>query len=238
MAARLGRSIVPAGVEQMILNRLPGEVFCSVHVHLQPCCAAACAEAAHPSTHETATVAGGRSLSNNTFVRCYLTSLFGLNATGALSRARRGCCSQSFQGRENGQPACSRLPRHQCTFPQLGAANVCCVPHCSFARPFDELYFDAVQGRVERHSLVRVVRAGQIIHEGKLADMRHVDEVVKVAAEGTECGLKLKDFTKIREGDVIEAFSNVERKYTMDEAKTRYLKKLSQMAKGRASSRP
>jgi translation initiation factor IF-2 len=91
---------------------------------------------------------------------------------------------------------------------------------------------------MERQSSVRVVRNGQIIHEGKLADMRHVDEVVKIVAQGTECGLKLKDFVKIKEGDVIEAIAMVERKFSMDEARTLYLKKLGQMAKERENNRP
>ncbi len=68
------------------------------------------------------------------------------------------------------------------------------------------------EGRVTRNALVRVVRDGVVIHEGKIASLRRFKDDVKEVAAGYECGISIEDFNDIHEMDQIEA-------YVMEEVK-------------------
>lgn len=61
-------------------------------------------------------------------------------------------------------------------------------------------------GKVQRNSMVRVVRDGIVIHEGELASLKRFKDDVKEVATGYECGLSINNYNDIKEGDVIEAY--------------------------------
>ena len=60
-------------------------------------------------------------------------------------------------------------------------------------------------GVVERNSLVRILRSGVVIFEGKMASLRRFKDDVKEVKAGYECGITIANFNDIKEGDVIEA---------------------------------
>ena len=60
-------------------------------------------------------------------------------------------------------------------------------------------------GEVQRDSLVRVIREGVVVYEGKLASLRRFKDDVKVVKAGYECGLSIENFNDIKEGDIVEA---------------------------------
>ena len=60
-------------------------------------------------------------------------------------------------------------------------------------------------GVVERNSLVRILRNGVVIFEGKMASLRRFKDDVKEVKAGYECGITIADFNDIKEGDVFEA---------------------------------
>ncbi len=60
-------------------------------------------------------------------------------------------------------------------------------------------------GAIERNSLVRVLREGIVIFEGKLASLKRFKDDVKEVKQGYECGLTIENFNDIKEQDVIEA---------------------------------
>ena len=60
-------------------------------------------------------------------------------------------------------------------------------------------------GVIERHSLVRVLRDGIVIFEGKLASLKRFKDDVKEVKQGYECGLTIENFNDIKEMDIIEA---------------------------------
>ena len=60
-------------------------------------------------------------------------------------------------------------------------------------------------GVIERNSLVRILRAGVVIFEGKMATLRRFKDDVKEVKAGYECGITIASFNDIKEGDVIEA---------------------------------
>ncbi|KAF0245019.1 MAG: translation initiation factor [Planctomycetota bacterium] len=61
-------------------------------------------------------------------------------------------------------------------------------------------------GKLERSSLVRVRRGGEVIHDGKLESLKRFKDDVKEVAEGFECGLRVANFDTVQTGDVVEAY--------------------------------
>ena len=62
------------------------------------------------------------------------------------------------------------------------------------------------QGEIRRNASVRVVRGTETIHEGTLASLKHEKDNVKEVRDGFECGLRIKGFNDIEEGDNIISF--------------------------------
>lgn len=71
-------------------------------------------------------------------------------------------------------------------------------------------------GYIKRNSNVRVVRDGTVIHTGELASLKRFKDDVSEVKAGFECGMAIKSFNDIREGDIIEAFERREIKRTLD----------------------
>ncbi len=65
-------------------------------------------------------------------------------------------------------------------------------------------------GRIMRNSKVRVIRDGIVLHTGSLVALKRFKDEVKEVVAGMECGLQIKDFQDIREGDAIEVFEEIE----------------------------
>jgi len=63
------------------------------------------------------------------------------------------------------------------------------------------------EGKFLRNAEMRVLRDGVIIYEGKLSSLKRFKDDVKEVVEGYECGMGIKDFNDIREGDIIEAYT-------------------------------
>ena len=62
------------------------------------------------------------------------------------------------------------------------------------------------EGEIARTDRIRVVRDGVIVHDGCVSSMRHYRDDVTSVRAGTECGIGIKDFQDIKEGDVLEGY--------------------------------
>ncbi len=62
-------------------------------------------------------------------------------------------------------------------------------------------------GKVLRNSKARLVREGTVVYNGEIASLRHGKEDVKEMARGFECGITLKNYQDLKEGDVIESYT-------------------------------
>ena len=62
------------------------------------------------------------------------------------------------------------------------------------------------KGKINRNSLVNLVRNGEMVFEGKLSSLRRFKDDVRDVAEGFECGMSIGGFDQIMEGDIIEAY--------------------------------
>ena len=63
-----------------------------------------------------------------------------------------------------------------------------------------------LSGVVRRNSAVRVLRANTVIHTGELDSLKRFKDDAREVKEGFECGLSLKNFNDINEGDQLEIF--------------------------------
>ena len=61
-------------------------------------------------------------------------------------------------------------------------------------------------GKIQRSNMLRLVRDGKIIFEGKVGSLRRFKDDAKEVAEGFECGIGIDGFNDLKNGDVIEAF--------------------------------
>jgi translation initiation factor IF-2 len=63
------------------------------------------------------------------------------------------------------------------------------------------------EGKITRGAKVRLVRDGTIIYDGEIASLRRFNDDVREVASGFECGIVLKDFQDVKEGDELEAYA-------------------------------
>ena len=70
-------------------------------------------------------------------------------------------------------------------------------------------------GKIKRQSKVRVVRDGIVIYSGELGSLKRFKDDVKEVVSGYDCGLSVQGYNDIREGDLIEAYEEVEVKKTL-----------------------
>ncbi|MDQ3092087.1 MAG: translation initiation factor IF-2, partial [Actinomycetota bacterium] len=61
-------------------------------------------------------------------------------------------------------------------------------------------------GRIVRGARTRLVRDGTVVYEGEIESLRRFNEDVREVATGFECGIVLRNFQDVKEGDVLEAF--------------------------------
>ena len=66
------------------------------------------------------------------------------------------------------------------------------------------------EGKAKRANKCRVIRDGIVIHTGELSSLKHGKDDIKEAGVNTECGLSIKNFNDVVEGDLIETFEQVE----------------------------
>ena len=61
-------------------------------------------------------------------------------------------------------------------------------------------------GLITRGSSARVIRDGVITWDGEIDSIRHLKDEVKEIKEGFECGIVLKGFSELEEGDILEGY--------------------------------
>ncbi len=70
-------------------------------------------------------------------------------------------------------------------------------------------------GKVSRNDKARVIRDGIVIHTGDIQALKRFKDDVKEVPTGMECGISLVSYNDIKEGDIIETFTQIEVKQTL-----------------------
>jgi translation initiation factor IF-2 len=63
------------------------------------------------------------------------------------------------------------------------------------------------EGELRRNGKIRVLRNGSKVFEGEVSSLKHEKDDVKEVRQGFECGISLKGYNDILEGDTLECFT-------------------------------
>ncbi|MCQ2814677.1 MAG: translation initiation factor IF-2 [Bacilli bacterium] len=67
-----------------------------------------------------------------------------------------------------------------------------------------------IDGSIKANSLIRLLREGVVVYEGKIASLQREKDSVKEVKAGFECGILIENYNDIKEGDIIEGYLMVE----------------------------
>ncbi|RTL01339.1 MAG: translation initiation factor IF-2 [Proteobacteria bacterium] len=73
-----------------------------------------------------------------------------------------------------------------------------------------------LDGVVKRNSKIRIIRDSMVVHTGEFSGLRRFKDDVKEVKAGYECGITIKDYNDVKEGDIVEAFEISEVQRTLD----------------------
>ena len=63
-----------------------------------------------------------------------------------------------------------------------------------------------IQGEVRRNTRIRVMRNGLKVFDGEISSLKHEKDDVKEVRQGFECGISLKGYNDLSEGDILESY--------------------------------
>jgi translation initiation factor IF-2 len=66
------------------------------------------------------------------------------------------------------------------------------------------------EGRLTRHTTIRVVRDGIVVHTGRLGSLKRFKDDVKEVSTGMECGLNIESYNDVQIGDIVEGYETIE----------------------------
>jgi len=64
-----------------------------------------------------------------------------------------------------------------------------------------------LEGKITRGAKVRLVRDGTVVYDGAILSLRRFNEDVREVAAGFDCGIVLRDFADVKDGDVLEVYA-------------------------------
>ncbi len=64
-------------------------------------------------------------------------------------------------------------------------------------------------GKIFRNASIRLIRDGVVIYTGELASLKRFKDDVKEVSKGYDCGIQIKNYNDIQEGDIVEGFQEV-----------------------------
>jgi len=66
-----------------------------------------------------------------------------------------------------------------------------------------------ITGKIIRNAGIRLIREGVVIYTGELDSLKRFKDDAKEVAKGYDCGMQIKNYNDIKQGDVIESFHEV-----------------------------
>jgi translation initiation factor IF-2 len=72
-----------------------------------------------------------------------------------------------------------------------------------------------IDGYIKRNNPIRLIRDGIVVYSGEMGQLKRFKEDVQEVKNGYECGISIKNFNDIKEGDVIESYEERETKRTL-----------------------
>ncbi len=81
------------------------------------------------------------------------------------------------------------------------------------------------EGYISRNSLIRIIRDGIVVYPtkegaiGEVSSLKRFKDDVKEVKKGFECGITIKNYNDIKEGDMIEAYEIIEVQQTLEKSR-------------------
>ncbi|MDA7845284.1 translation initiation factor IF-2, partial [Rickettsiales bacterium] len=154
---------------------------------------------------------GDVSLSDVALAKSVGATIFGFNvSTGASVRKEAGneiqihCYDVIYELEQNIKDAVSDILSPIIKEVKIGTMVVRKIFNISKIGRITGCYVQ--DGMVDNDSLVKIIRNGKIIGESKIKSIKIVNDSVKEAKNGYECGLNLISFHDCEEGDKVEAY--------------------------------
>jgi translation initiation factor IF-2 len=72
------------------------------------------------------------------------------------------------------------------------------------------------EGKIERGQLVRLLRDGVVVYDGKIGSLRRFKDDVKEVQSGYECGIGIENYNDVKVDDVIECYEMEEVKPVLE----------------------
>ncbi|MCL7752178.1 translation initiation factor IF-2 [Polaribacter sp. Z022] len=66
-----------------------------------------------------------------------------------------------------------------------------------------------MSGKIQRDSKIRIIREGIVVHDGSLTALKRFKDDVREVKKGFDCGIQIKNYNDIAQGDIIEAYTEV-----------------------------
>jgi len=70
-------------------------------------------------------------------------------------------------------------------------------------------------GYIKKNNPIRLIRDGIVVYSGEMGQLKRFKDDVTEVKSGYECGISIKNFNDIKEGDVIESYEEREVKRTL-----------------------
>jgi translation initiation factor IF-2 len=90
--------------------------------------------------------------------------------------------------------------RNTFTVPKIGMIAGCAV----------------VSGKIARSHMVRLIRNGVIVYQGKIGSLKRFKDDTREVATGFECGIGIENYNDLKVADVIEAYTRIEKTRSLD----------------------
>jgi translation initiation factor IF-2 len=71
------------------------------------------------------------------------------------------------------------------------------------------------EGTVRRNAVARVMRAGELVWQGKISSLKRFKDDAREVKEGFDCGITLDNFAALVEGDLLEVYEIEEVRQTL-----------------------
>lgn len=62
------------------------------------------------------------------------------------------------------------------------------------------------EGKINRNDMVRLVREGRVVYEGKITSLKRFKDDAREVGTGFECGIGIENYNDLKVGDVIESY--------------------------------
>jgi translation initiation factor IF-2 len=72
-----------------------------------------------------------------------------------------------------------------------------------------------LEGKIKRDTKINLVRDGIVIYTGEMSSLKRFKDDVKEVMPGMECGIGIKNYNDLRNGDIIEGYEEIEIKRTL-----------------------